>query len=259
VLFLIRKLSNKHYLVDLNKKIRRVFWLTFFMPFSVVSQSNVTHQNLFWMRAMVQTNLNKKLFLVTEIDNRRFYEGNTQHHTIQHNHLHFRVNPNLDIAWGQTFSWQDPQFPDATVKLTVPEIRPFQELNAVQRINEKIVFSTRVRIDERFIRKNDGVQLLDGYNFNMRYRLRFQYQYFLGNKQDANLKISNELMVNSGKNVNFFDQNRLYIAYEHNFTKKFSAELGYLRWYQQRAQFDTYFQRDIVRLTLLKKLNFAKN
>ncbi|MCP9749180.1 DUF2490 domain-containing protein [Lacihabitans sp. CS3-21] len=255
----MRKLSKTHYLVDFSKKIRSVLVIILFIPFAVFSQTNVTHQNLFWMRAMVQSNLNKKLFLINEIDNRRFYEGNTQHHTIQHNHLHFRINPSVDIAIGQTFSWQNPQFPDATVKLTVPEIRPFQELNAVQKINKKIVFSTRVRVDERFIRKNDGSQLLEGYNFNIRYRLRLQYQFFLWKKQNANLKISNELMVNSGKNVNFFDQNRIYIAYEHSFTNKFSAELGYLRWYQQRAQFDTYFQRDIVRLTLFKKINFTKN
>jgi Protein of unknown function (DUF2490) len=225
----------------------------------MMAQENVTRQNLFWMRAMVQSNLTKKLFLVNEIDNRRFYESYTQHHTIQHSHLHFRVNPNFDVAWGQTFSWQNPQFLDAAVKLTVPEVRPFQEMNVVQKINKRIVFSTRVRIDERFIRKNDGSQLLEGYNFNMRYRLRLQYQFFLWKKQNANLKVSDELMVNSGKNVNFFDQNRVYIAYEHSFTKKFSAELGYLRWYQQRAQFDTYFQRDIVRFTLFKKINFTKN
>lgn len=223
------------------------------------AQKNVTRQNLFWMRGMVQSNLNKKLFLINEIDNRRFYEGNTQHHTIQHNHLHFRIKPNVDVAVGQTFSWQNPQFPDAKIKLTVPEIRPFQELNAVQRINKRIVFSTRVRIDERFIRKNDGSQLLEGYNFNMRYRLRLQYQFYLWKKQNASFRLSDELMVNSGKNVNFFDQNRLYIAYEHSFTNKFSAELGYLRWYQQRTLFDTYYQRDIVRLTLFKKINFTKN
>ena len=163
------------------------------------------------------------------------------------------------MAWGQTFSWQNPQFPDAKIKLTVPEIRPFQELNAVQRINKRIVFSTRVRIDERFIRKNDGSQLLEGYNFNMRYRLRLQYQFYLWKKQNASIRVSDELMVNSGKNVNFFDQNRIYIAYEHSFTNKLSAELGYLRWYQQRTQFDTYYQRDIVRLTLFKKINFTKN
>ena len=245
--------------MDFIKKTGSVLGLILIIPFTVFSQTHVARQNLFWMRAMVQSNLNKKLFLVTEIDNRRFYEGNTQHHTIQHNHLHLRINSSVDVAIGQTFSWQDSQFPDAAIKLTVPEIRPFQEVNAVQKINKKVVFSTRVRIDERFIRKNDGVQLLEGYNFNMRYRLRLQYQFFLWKKQNANLKISDELMVNSGKNVNFFDQNRVYIAYEHNFTNKFSAELGYLRWYQQRAQFDTYFQRDIVRLTLFKKINFTNN
>lgn len=224
-----------------------------------MAQENVTRQNLFWMRAMVQSNFGKKLFLVNELDDRRFYKKTTQHHTIQHNHLHFRVNPNFDVALGQTFSWQNPQFPDASVKVTVPEIRPFQEMNAVQRINKRITFITRVRIDERFVRKNDGIQLLEGYNFNMRYRLRFQYLFLLWKKQNASLKISDELMVNSGKNVNFFDQNRIYVGYEHNFSKNLSAEIGYLRWYQQRTQFDTYFQRDILRFTLFKKINFTKN
>lgn len=225
----------------------------------VLAQDNVTHQNLFWGRLMLQTNIGKRFFVINEIDNRRFYEGNIQHHTIQHNHLHFRVNPSFDIALGQTFSWQNPQFPDAQVKLTVPEIRPFQELNAVQKISSRVVFATRVRVDERFIHKNNGTELLNGYNFNMRYRLRLQYQFLLWKNKNGNVKLSDELMVNSGKSVNFFDQNRIYLAYEHNFSKKFSAELGYLRWYQQRQQFDTYFQRDILRLTLFGKINLPKH
>jgi hypothetical protein len=242
--------------VNFSKKIIQVFGIILFIPSFVFSQSNVTRQNLFWMRAMVQTNLSKKLFLINEIDNRRFYEGNTQHHTIQHNHLHYRVNQNVDLAIGQTFSWQNPQFPDETTQLMIPEIRPFQEINASQKITKKIVFSSRIRIDERFIRKNDGEKLLDGYNFNMRYRLKIQYQFFL--KPKNNFKIYNELMVNSGKNVNFFDQNRIYVGYEQRFSNNFSAEIGYLRWYQQRARFDTYFQRDIMRLTVLYNL-FPKN
>jgi Protein of unknown function (DUF2490) len=224
------------------------------LALSARSMAQTTHQNLFWARYQLQSNLTKKIFLVNEIDNRRFYEGNTQHHTIQHNHLHYKLNPNLDIALGQTFSWQNPQFPDAKIKLTVPEIRPFQEINASQKINNKIVFSSRLRIDERFIQKNDGEKLLAGFNFNMRYRFRIQYQFFPWPRKKNNLKFSNELMVNSGKNVNFFDQNRIYAAYEHTFSKNFSAEVGYLRWYQQRAQFDTYFQRDIVRLTVFHKI-----
>ena len=91
---------------------------------------------------MVQSNLNKKLFLINEIDNRRFYEGNTQHHTIQHNHLHFRVNSNFDVAWGQTFSWQNPQFPDAAVKLTVPEIAHVPEtLKFVAEVLDILVYA----------------------------------------------------------------------------------------------------------------------
>ena len=208
---------------------------------------------------MVQSNLNKKIFLITELDHRRFIENNTYHHTIQHSHLHYKIKTNVDVAIGQTFSWQNPQFPDANPKLNIPEIRPFQEINGFQNINNRLTFTSRLRIDERFIRKNDGLELQQGYNFNMRYRLRFQYLYKIGKKNNSILKASNELMVNSGKNVNFFDQNRLYLAFEYNFSKKLSAEIGYLRWYQQRRQFDTYFQRDIIRLTIFPKINFTKN
>ncbi|WP_255070947.1 DUF2490 domain-containing protein [Lacihabitans sp. LS3-19] len=219
------------------------------------SQKNVTNQNLFWLRFSNQTNFkNSKFFLINEVEDRRFYISNTQHHTIQHNHLHYKIKPNVDVALGQTFSWQNPQFPDANIKLTVPEVRPFQEINASEKINPKLIFSTRFRIDERFIRNNNGTELSDGYKFNMRYRLRIQYQYLIW--KNGSLKISDELMINSGKNTNFFDQNRIFISYEHKFTKNTSSEIGYLRWYQQRSQFDTYFQRDIVRFSLFQKLNF---
>ncbi len=222
------------------------------------AQKNIIRQDLYWTRFMVQANLNKKLFLITELDHRRFFESNAYHHTIQHSHLHYRIKQNLDVAVGQTFSWQNPQFPDAEPKLLIPEIRPFQEINGSQEINKRLTFSSRLRIDQRFIKKNNGLELLQGFDFNMRYRLRLQYLYQIGKKQNGILKASNELMINSGKNVNFFDQNRLYLAYEYNLSKKLSAEIGYLRWYQQRRQFDTYFQRDIIRLTVFPKINLGK-
>ena len=123
---------------------------------------------------------------------------------------------------------------------------------------KNIIFSTRLRIDERFIRKNNGEQLLEGYNFNFRYRTRFQMQILIGKKKKDNVKIIDELMLNSGKNVNFFDQNRVYFGFEKFLLKNTSLEVGYLRWYQQRQTIDTYFQRNIIRFTLLQKLNLAK-
>jgi hypothetical protein len=218
----------------------------------------IDRQDLFWGRFMVQSNFNTKWFLINEIDNRRFFPDGIQHHTIQHNHLHYKIKPNMDIAWGQTFSWQSPQFPETENRLVVPEIRPFQEFNVSSPITKNIIFSSRIRIDERFIRKNDGENLLPGYNFNMRYRLRLQYQFFVGSKKRDNIKLINELMVNSGKDVNFFDQNRMYAGFEKVFNSRISVEAGYLRWFQQKQKFDTYFQRDILRFTLFAKLDILK-
>lgn len=233
-----------------------IIFFLLILPYQSYSQKNISHQNLFWLRYLNQTNFkNAKIFLINEVEDRRFYENNTQHHTILHNHLHYKVKPNIDLALGQTFSWQNPQFPDAAIKLKVPEIRPFQEINASQKVNPKLTFSTRFRIDERFIRNSNGAGLLDGYKFNLRYRLRIQYQYLIW--KNGSLKLSDELMVNSGKHTNFFDQNRIFISYEHKFTKNTSAEIGYLRWYQQRNQLDTYFQRDIIRFSVFQKLNLT--
>ncbi|MBK9510146.1 MAG: DUF2490 domain-containing protein [Cytophagaceae bacterium] len=235
-----------------------ILYFIILLPNFVFSQNHITQQNLMWFRAMTHTNLSKKLYLVNEIDNRRFIEGNIQHHTIQHNHLHYKVNPKFDVAWGQTFSWQSPQFPDAEKKLVIPEIRPFQEFNFSENSMKNVIFSTRLRIDERFIRKNDGVQLFDGYNFNFRYRTRLQMQFLVGKKKKDNVKVIDELMLNSGKNVNFFDQNRVYVGFEKYLLNNTSLEIGYLRWYQQRQTIDTYFQRNIIRFTLLQKLNLTK-
>jgi Protein of unknown function (DUF2490) len=70
------------------------------------------------------------------------------------------------------------------------------------------------------------------------------------------LKIAEEIMVNAGEHIvyNSFDQNRIYFALEKGLAKGFSAELGYLYWFQQRSSGNQYFERDIMRFTLYHKI-----
>jgi hypothetical protein len=134
-----------------------------------------------------------------------------------------------------------------------------QEVNLGNPLTKRLIIQQRLRIDERFIHKNNGKELLDGYDFNFRFRYRLQVTYRINKLEATNatiLKLSDELIVNAGKNIvyNHFDQNRIYVGIEQGINKTISAELGYLHWYQQRASGNQFFDRDIIRFTLNHKI-----
>lgn len=223
------------------------------------AQENITHQNLYWTRYHNQYSFNSKIAWHNEVDMRRFESNNKLQQLIFHSHLHYKVMPSLDVALGLTYSRQSPQFPDATVNLVIPEIRPFQELTHSQSLSQRFTLSHRFRLDERFISKNDGKVLLDGYDFNLRYRYRIQGTYNFSTKESkipTIAKISDELMLNSGGNIiyNHFDQNRIYLGVEQGLSSNFAVELGYLHWFQQRSSGKDFFDRNIYRLTLYHRM-----
>lgn len=225
----------------------------------VKAQKIVSHQSLYWIRYYNQLSLNKKITWHNEIEDRRFFENNRQHHFIIHSRLHYKIYPNTDIVFGLTYSLQSPQDPNSLLNLVVPEIRPVQEINFSNQISKRLSIQQRLRIDERFIHKNNGKELIEGYDFNVRFRYRLQANYKFNNensKLQTTLKVADELMINAGSKIiyNQFDQNRIYVGIEQGFSKHLSAELGYLHWYQQRASGNQFFDRDIIRLTLYHKI-----
>ncbi|PWK17024.1 uncharacterized protein DUF2490 [Arcicella aurantiaca] len=232
---------------------------TFLFSCQLFGQANITNQNLYWTRYYNQLSLNSKWTWHNEIDMRRFADNSRLHHLIIHSHLHYKVAPNFDVAAGITYSQQSPQFSDATSTLVVPEIRPFQEINQSQTLGKRVTLSHRFRLDERFIRKNNGTDLLEGSDFNFRFRYRPQLVINLSksdNKTPVNLKVADELMLNFGGEIlyNHFDQNRVYAGFEKVLSKNFSVEMGYLHWFQQRNTGKDFFDRNIVRLTILHKV-----
>jgi hypothetical protein len=230
----------------------------------LAQNKQVTNQDLYWVRYYAQWQLNSKLVCHNEIEERRFFTANTHHHLIIHSRLHYKFSTLLQVAAGFTYSLQSPHDPYATSQLTIPELRPVQEMTYTYPLTKQLNLQQRLRIDERFIHKNNGKELEEGYVFNFRFRYRIQISYRLGNEETTKkllLKLSDELMVNAGKNIvyNYFDQNRLYVGAEKELTKNFSLEAGYLYWYQQRASGYEFYNRNIVRLTFYHKLNLSNN
>lgn len=244
-------------------KILPFLLLSFLLSFDSVAQKMITHQSLYWVRYINQLTINEKWTWQNEIDNRRFLKSNRQHHLIIHSRLHYKIFKNSDFAFGFTYSLQSPQDPNATASLVVPELRPVQEINLYNPLSIRFTLQQRLRIDERFIHKNNELILVDGYNFNFRFRYKLQANYEVTKKDAKNktvVKIADEVMINAGKNIiyNSFDQNRIYVAVEQGINKHISVELGYLHWFQQRTSGYQFFERDIVRFTLYHKIKLLK-
>lgn len=220
------------------------------------SQRENVVQNLYWFRyANTTALLNPKLSVQFEAEGSRFLKTSERHHFITHSRLHYRVDTQFNVAGGITYSRQSSQFPFREQNLVVPELRLVQEANYNIPLSKRVSIQQRLRIDNRFIRRNNGAELLEGYYFNFRFRYRLQTSILLNKdlaKQSTILKISNEVMINAGNRIvyNIFDQNRIYIGIEKRFSKAISGEIGYLNWYQQTASGSLFFDRNIIRTTL---------
>jgi hypothetical protein len=219
----------------------------------------VTHQTLYWTRYYLQAPVSPRWTLHLEADNRRFVQPHAQHHLIIHGRAHYRLSQQADAAVGLTYSRQSPQLPGIPGP-SVPEWRPVQEANLNLPLGQRLTLGHRLRADERFIHHSGPEGLRPGHDFTLRLRYRLQLVWRLSQPTKKHgwwaTKLANELMVNPIRPsaLPFFDQNRVYAALEYGLSPRVSAEVGYLRWYQQRPADQGFFARDIVRFTLYHKL-----
>lgn len=223
--------------------------------FGLKAQKTIIYQNLYWLRYYNLMKINERFTWHNEAEIRRFWDGDVLHHFIVHSRMHYKINDNTNIGVGLTYSRQSPQEPVSESKLVVPEFRGVQEINYTIPFSDRFSLQQRLRVDERFIRRNDGIKLLDGYNFNFRFRIRLQANYRINREPTVKrtiIKLANEVLFNAGKNIvyNYFDQNRIYIGVEQGLSRRFSVELGYMKWFQQTAAGDVFFNRNIIRITL---------
>ncbi len=237
----------------MNLKIGVIFLFFWTLSQTIKAQNKqVSNQSLLWLRYYNQCSINNKWTLHNEIENRWFFENKKQQLFIAHSRIHYQLKSNLNIATGLTYARQSPQDPNSKISMVIPELRFVQEINLNTEFSEHFSVQHRLRVDERFIHKNFQNELSKGYDFNFRFRYRLQVSYVIKNNTNTILKLSNELMVNSGKKIiyNRFDQNRLYLGVEKKINKSFSTEIGYLHLYQQRPSGFQFFEREIIRLTV---------
>lgn len=124
------------------------------------------------------------------------------------------------------------------------EHRPWEQLLAVHRF-KSFRLSHRLRLEERF-QKDDRAQR---YNYRLRYQ--FQVQVPVMKKQKAYFFISDEPMLNFGKELsglNQFDQNRFQLGLQFKLLEEFYLTPAYQSTYQIQSNKKDFRRLDIWRI-----------
>jgi hypothetical protein len=232
---------------------------------SVFAQKEITKQSLVWYGLFTTLEFNERWYFQNEIQERHFINPTAQHQFIVRSHMHRILGKTgWEASISACFFFQNPNDPNAAVKLTVPEVRPHLEFVYKQKL-DKITFDHRFRAEVRFFNNfnESRTELEDGFeysNYRFRYKLQATIPLF---KMDENralkFKVSDELFINAGNKIvtNVFDQNRVYAGLNYDILNNLSFEVGYLNWFQQKPD-GFFFDRDILRFTVFHTLNLKK-
>ncbi|HZB14858.1 MAG TPA: DUF2490 domain-containing protein [Chryseolinea sp.] len=218
------------------------------------AQREVTEQSLYWIRYQNQLLFSPKLYWTNEIDNRRFFSPDVQNQLIIHSRLHYKIN-RWDFAGGLTFSWIFAQQPELGYDHAVSEFRPVTEVSYELPIGN-VFFQSRVRLDHRFFQEDPDKSVFEESSYVLRFRYRAQVRIPLKKDDENNsritLRIADEIMLNHTSNT--FDQNRIYVSVDFYLTKNISLEPQYIYIFQRRFGTDAYFERNVIRFSILHKI-----
>lgn len=230
--------------------------LTLLLALCAATLSGQTRtQTLYWLRYQNLLTFSPRLSWNNDIDNRRFIGPDVQNQLIFHSRLHYRID-RWDFATGITYSVAYAAIPENGYDHSLAELRPVAEVTYEIPLRKSFL-SQRLRLDNRFFQETAEESVLEESFFVMRYRYRIQYRTAL-KRNDSNvttigLRIADEIMVNDRQN--FYDQNRIYVTGEFMLSRHFSLEAGYIYIHQQRLGRDEYFSRNVLRFSVLHRIN----
>jgi len=225
------------------------------MMMSLCTWAQETHtQSLYWLRYQNQLIFSSKLQWNNEFDNRRFFEPDVESQFIIHSRLHYRTG-HWDFASGLTYSIAYAAIPENGFKQGIHEIRPVAEASHEVPVG-KIFMANRIRIDNRFFQEDPDQNVFQESFYVLRFRYRFQVRIPVtvneNNVTTFSLRFADEIMFNNKENT--YDQNRIYATGEFYLHKNFSLELGYIYIHQQRYGTEDFFERNVLRFSVLHRV-----
>ena len=238
------------------------------MPLKTQAQKQIVHQSQLWYAYFNNLKFSDKYRLLTDVQERQFIKPVGAQGTFLFRSILYRnLGNNWEAGIGLARFYQSPTKIPSTSNLVIPEWRP--TIDFVNKTKAGAVnLSSRVRFEARYFHNvtQDKSALGDGYqfgNFRVRYQFGADYPIIKNSKKKPVLSIRayDEVMVNFGSKVvaNTFDQNRIYGGFVFNASKSFAFELGYLNWFQETTDGETYYNRNIIRLGINHTINLSKS
>jgi hypothetical protein len=233
------------------------------LPEFLLAQKKVENQQLIWYGYYNNLKFNENWNLNSEIQERQFYNPTAQHQLVFRSNLERKVFGDWKASVGMTLFLQNPNTPNSESNLTVPELRPDIGFSNKQKLGF-LTINHRYKAEARFFHDVENDRLVGGYrfsNFRLRYQLGLDFPIW---KKEGNekllLKIKDEIMFNVGNKIvkNTFDQNRIYAAFNYKLNASYAFEIGYMNWFQQQKSGVDFYNRDILRLSIIHSIDLKK-
>jgi len=215
----------------------------------------VTHQSFIWYSLMHTYAFSPRWTLTTDLQERTFLSPMQQAQFGVRLQLTHTLSPSWAVGQGFAYFRTRPGDPNSAGRLAVPEWRPYQHVQ-FSHTGGKLRIGHRLRIEERFIRKNAQGKLEKGFNYAVRYRYALLLSYPLyasvDNTHTITARAHNEVFLQTGANIaHLFDQNRLYGGIQYAPSPAFSVELGFFKMLQQRSAPGQFYDRSTIRATVV--------
>jgi len=217
-----------------------------------LAQKNIDTQSLMWNRFFLKINANDNYQVLQELEERSYWFPWRQHQFVSRTQVVRSLGKGWTTSLGFTYFLQSlPHDQETSVTESLSELRPQIEFGSRQKVLNWFSINHRYRGELRFFEQSDGA--IEFGNARMRYQLEFQFSPVKG----LTLKVFDEIHFNIGSKIvlNVFDQNRVGASVQYQFMNALGLELGYFNWFQQRASGVDFFNRHIVRCTILYTIN----
>jgi hypothetical protein len=220
---------------------------TFLAIFLIVNvlhiKAQTIYQQTYWFRLLAKVKVDDKWSVQAETDYRRFTNPDRVWQSYSQMRLHYRFHKNWETVAGLGYAvvWQGD--------LAIPEWRPYQDLQYFQPLKNGWQLAYRGRIEERFLHNASKTELIEGFGFRVRTRVRVQVSKKFNDKWTA--KLSEELLYHTDDG---FNQSQTWLTLEYQLKHGVSLDLGYMKAIIKRNP-EGYFDRDNLRFSLIKNFN----
>ena len=245
-------IHSENYLIK-QMKYRLYFAISImYLPVIVKSQPTTKHYNILWAAYNNTIHLNNKWSLISDAQVRTIDWADQW--------LLYAIRTGISYNSSKKFSYaagialfRNSVYNDKTLFFR-NEWRPWEEVSHNLVISKHSRFLQRLRIEERFLQVVANNRPVHSYNFIIRMRYKFEWQYISPIK-NVTLLAANEIFVNLGyiSSSNFFDQNRTFTGFSYKLNTNSTLQYQYIKMFQWHSSSKILDDQNVIRITLIQQ------